>query len=159
MNIIVKPMVSDNEKKGKAYVHWKSWHEAYEKLVSKSYLDKLTRQKCEEWAFEWPENTYVAIDNGNVIGFMCCFGHGEEEPDACEINAIYVLSEYYGTGVAQKLMDTALEELKKYSRKELWVLKDNPRAIAFYKKYGFHEDGTEKYLKSLEDTEIRMIME
>lgn len=64
--------------------------------MSKLYLDKLTLQKCEEWAFEWPENTYVAIDNGNVIGFMCCFGHGEEEPDAGEINAIYVLSEYYG---------------------------------------------------------------
>ncbi len=159
MSIIVKIMESDDEKKGKAYVHWKSWHEAYEKLVSKSYLDKLTLKKCEEWAFEWPENTYVAIDSGNVIGFMCCFGHGEEEPDAGEINAIYVLSEYYGTGVAQKLMDTALEELKKYSRKELWVLKDNTRAIAFYKKYGFHEDGTEKYLKSLENTEIRMVME
>ena len=121
MSIIVKMMESDDEKKGKAYVHWKSWHEAYEKLVSKSYLDKLTLQKCEEWAFEWPENTYVAIDNGNVIGFMCCFGHGEEEPDAGEINAIYVLSEYYGTGVAQKLMDTALEELKKYSRRASYI--------------------------------------
>ena len=42
---------------------------------------------------------------------------------------------------------------------ELWVLKDNPRAITFYKKYSFHEDGTEKYLKSLENTEIRIVME
>ena len=158
MNIIVKSMDSDDEKKGKAYVHWKSWHEAYESLVSKAYLDKLTIQKCEEWAFSWPENTYVAIDDGNVVGFMCCFGHGEDAPYVGEINAIYVLSEYYGTGVAQQLMDIALEKLKKYSKKELWVLKDNPRAIAFYKKYGFYEDGTEKYLKSLEDTEIRMLM-
>ena len=121
MSIIVKTMESDDEKKGKAYVHWKSWHEAYEKLVSKSYLDKLTLQKCEEWAIEWPENTYVAIDEGNVIGFMCCFGHGEEDPDTGEVNAIYVLSEYYGTGVAQKLMDTALEELKKYSRRASYI--------------------------------------
>ena len=159
MSIVVKPLESDDEKKGKAFVHWKSWHEAYESLVSKAYLDKLTIEKCEEWAFQWPENTYVAMVDEKVIGFVCCYGHGEEEPDVGEINAIYVLSEYYGTGVAQQLMDTALEKLKDYSRKELWVFRDNPRAIAFYKKYGFHEDGTEKYLKSLEDTEIRMIRE
>ncbi len=157
--MVVKPLESDDEKKGKAFVHWKSWHEAYESLVSKAYLDKLTIEKCEEWAFQWPENTYVAMVDEKVIGFVCCYGHGEEEPDVGEINAIYVLSEYYGTGVAQQLMDTALEKLKDYPRKELWVLKDNPRAIAFYKKYGFREDGTEKYLKSLEDTEIRMIRE
>ena len=159
MNVIVKPMVTDDEKKGKAYVHWKSWHEAYENLVSKVYLDKLTIQKCEEWAFEWPENTYVAIDDGNVIGFMCCFGHGEDAPDVGEVNAIYVLSENYGTGVAQKLMDVALDKLEGYPKIELWVLKDNFRAIAFYEKYGFKKEGTEKYLNSLDATEIRMLME
>ncbi len=157
--MVVKPLESDDEKKGKAFVHWKSWHEAYENLVSAAYLEKLTLEKCEEWAFQWPENTYVAMVDEKVIGFVCCYGHGEDDPDVGEINAIYVLSEYYGTCVARQLMDTALEKLKDYSRKELWVLKDNPRAIAFYKKYGFHEDGTEKYLKSLEDTEIRMVRE
>lgn len=33
MNITVKAMETDAEIRGKAYVHWKSWHEAYKGLV------------------------------------------------------------------------------------------------------------------------------
>ncbi len=158
MGIIIKPMETDDEKRGKAHVHWQSWHEAYQGIVSHDYLEKLTTEKCEEWAFQWPENTYVALDNDTVIGFVCYFGKGDDDPDVGEINAIYILSEYYGTGVAQKLMDVGLEKLKNYSHKELWVLKDNPRAIRFYEKYGFKKDGSEKDLKSLGATEIKMIL-
>lgn len=157
MGIIIKAMETDSEKKGKAYVHWKSWHESYENIVSKDYLNKLTLEKCEEWAFQWPENTYVALDGDKVAGFVCYFGKGKDAPGVGEINAIYVLSDYYGTGVSKKLMDVGLEHLKDYHTKELWVLKDNPRAISFYKKYGFKEDGTQKEIKSLGATEIRMV--
>ena len=38
MNIIVKKMETDEEKRGKAYVHWKSWQEAYPGMVSQEYL-------------------------------------------------------------------------------------------------------------------------
>lgn len=158
MEIIIKPMETDDEKRGKAHVHWQSWHEAYQNIVRHDYLEKLTLEKCEEWAFQWPENTYVALDNGKVIGFVCCFGKSNGAQDVGEVDAIYVLSEYYGTGVAQKLMDFGLDKLKQYSHKELWVLKNNPRAIHFYKKYGFKEDGNEKELKSLGATEIEMIL-
>ena len=49
MGIILKKMETDEEIKGKAYVHWKSWHEAYVGIVSQEYLDKLTLEKCEKW--------------------------------------------------------------------------------------------------------------
>ena len=71
MGIILKKMETDEEIKGKAYVHWKSWHEAYVGIVSQEYLDKLTLEKCEKMAFSWPDNTIVAKENGNVIGFVC----------------------------------------------------------------------------------------
>jgi len=45
MDIIIKKMESDAEIKGKAYVHWKSWQEAYPGMVAQSYLDKLTLEK------------------------------------------------------------------------------------------------------------------
>ena len=51
MGIILKKMETDEEIKGKAYVHWKSWHEAYTGIVSQEYLDKLTLEKCEKMAF------------------------------------------------------------------------------------------------------------
>ena len=47
MNIIIKRMETDEEIKGKAFVHWKAWHEAYPDLVSQEYLDNLTYEKCE----------------------------------------------------------------------------------------------------------------
>ena len=77
IGIIIKAMETDSEKKGKAYVHWKSWHESYENIVSKDYLNKLTLEKCEEWAFQWPENTDVALDGDKVVGFVCYFGKGK----------------------------------------------------------------------------------
>ena len=36
--ISIKKMETDDEIKGKAYVHWKSWHEAYPGIVSQNYL-------------------------------------------------------------------------------------------------------------------------
>lgn len=33
MDIIIKPMESDSEIRGKAYVHWKAWQDAYSGLV------------------------------------------------------------------------------------------------------------------------------
>ena len=47
MDIVIKKMESDDEIRGKAYVYWRSWHEAYPGLVSEDYLDKLTLEKCD----------------------------------------------------------------------------------------------------------------
>ena len=42
MSLILKRMETDEEIKGKAFVHWKAWHEAYPGLVSREYLDAFT---------------------------------------------------------------------------------------------------------------------
>lgn len=154
--ITIKKMETDDEKCGKGYVHSKAWHEAYSGIVSDDYLAKMTEEKCAELSFKWPDNTFVALDNDKVIGFLCYFKH-EENPAVGEISAIYVLQDYYGTGVGQKLMDKALEELSDCTSMEIRVLKDNPRAISFYKKNGFDESGEEEYLDSLKATAIRMV--
>ena len=158
MGIILKKMETDEEIKGKAYVHWKSWHEAYTGIVSQEYLDKLTLEKCEKMAFSWPDNIIVAKENGNVIGFVCYGDRGEEAPDVGEIFALYVLADYYGKGVGRKLMDVGLEQIKHFSQVRLWVLKENRRAIRFYEKCGFQPDGTEMTSPNILATEIRMTL-
>ena len=144
MSIIIKQMETDDEIRGKAFVHWRSWHEAYRDIVDPEYLCKLTLAKCEEIAFRWRENILVALDGGKVVGFA---GYGktadDDLPDAGELFALYVLSEYYGTGLSRRLTDAALALIGQ-SKLALWVLKDNPRAIRFYEKYGFRADGREK---------------
>ena len=158
MGIIIKKMETDEEIKGKAYVHWKSWHEAYPGIISQEYLDKLTLEKCEKIAFSWPENTMVAKDNGHVIGFVCYGDRGEETPDVGEIFALYILSDYYGKGVGRELMDAGLAQIERFSKVHLWVLKENGRAIRFYEKCGFQPDGAEMTSPNISAEEIRMAL-
>ena len=135
MQITIKRMETDEEIRGKAYVHWRGWHDAYPGLVSDAYLEKLTLEKCEQMAFQWRENLLVAKDGERVVGFA---GYGEADPDTGELFALYVLKEYWGTGVAQLLMQASLERLAAYPKIALWMVKGNARAQRFYEKYGFH---------------------
>lgn len=157
MRIFLKKMETEEEIRGKAYVHWRAWHEAYPGLVSQEYLDRFSLEKCEKIAFSWPDNLIIAKDAGQVIGFVGYGDRGEESPDTGEIFALYVLSSYYGKGVGQQLMQAALEQLKAYPQICLWVLKENKRAIRFYQKCGFRPDGEEMYSTRVEATEIRMV--
>ena len=100
----------------------------------------------------------VAKDGDRVVGFVGYGDRGEEAPNTGEIFAMYVLSEYYGKGVAQQLMKTGLEQLNGYSQICLWVLKENKRAIHFYQKCGFISDGEELVSPNIEATEIRMVL-
>ena len=158
MNITIKRMETDTEKRGKAYVHWQAWHEAYPGLVSGEFLDKLTLEKCEKWAFDWPQNTIIAEDGEQVVGFVCWGDRGEEAPGVGEIFALYVLREYYGAGVARRLMDAGLEQLHDYGEACLWVLKENGRAIRFYEKCGFVPTGEELISSNIGAAEIRMVL-
>lgn len=157
MQITIGKMETDAEIRGKAYVHWLCWHTAYSGIVSSGYLEKLSLEKCEQFAFQWRDNILVAKDGERVIGFLGYGERGEEAPDTGEIFALYVLPEYWGTGVAQRLMDAGAESLKTYPKIALWVLKENARAIRFYEKCGFRQDGSEKELPSLEAAELRMV--
>lgn len=158
MSIILKKMATEEEICGKAYVHWRAWHEAYPGIVCQDYLEKLTPEKCEKIAFDWPDNLIVAKDDDRVIGFIGYGDRGDEAPETGEIFALYVLSEYYGTGVGQRLMKAGLEQLKAYPRVCLWVLKENGRAIHFYQKCGFRPDGKETFSPVVKATEIRMVL-
>ena len=155
MQIIIKTMKTDEEIKGKAFVHWSCWHEAYAGIVSPAYLQKLTLEKCEQMAFQWRDNILVAKDGARVIGFA---GFGEHDANTGELFALYVLKEYRGTGVAQMLLQAALEKLSAYPAIGLRVLKENPRAIRFYEKNGFVRTGEEQFLPSVGAAEMRMML-
>ena len=152
MSILIKRMETEDEIRGKAFVAWRAWQEAYPGLVSQEYLDRSTLEKCEEVAFRLTEGFFVAKDCGRG-------DRGEEAPDTGEVFALYVLSEYYGKGVGRLLMDAALDELKSYPKVCLWTLKENRRAIRFYEKCGFRATGEEMFSPRLEATEIRMVLE
>ena len=158
MDILIKPMESDSEIRGKAYVHWKSWQDTYSGLIDQSYLDNLSIEKCTEMAFRWPDNILVAKEKDKVIGFVG-YGICKDLPEAGEIFAIYILKEYYDQKIGYALMCAALDKLSEYNKIAVWVLEGNQRAIKFYKRCGFQFDGTRKQIKlGTVNTEIRMIL-
>ena len=157
MDVTVKKMETEDEILGKAFVHWKTWHAAYAGMVSADYLDRLTLPKCEELAHRWTDGLLVAKIDGRVVGFIGV-GTRDDAPDVGEVFALYVLPEYHGTGVAQRLMAAGLEALDGYREVCLWVLRDNARAIRFYQKCGFAPTGEEMYSDRVKASEIRMAL-
>ena len=161
MNIVIKKMESDDEIKGKAYVHWKSWQEAYSGIVDQRYLDSLTLEKCEKTAYRWPDDMIIAKDGESVVGFVGYGKYRNDELDhAGEVYAIYILSAYYGKGIGYRLMNAALTQLAEYPRIAVWVLKNNKRAIRFYERCGYRFDGKEETLVlGSPIVEARMLLE
>lgn len=159
-DIIIKPMETDAEIEGKAYVHWKAWQEAYAGIIDPGYLAAFTLEKCVKNAYRWRDNFLVAKDGEYVVGFAGYGASGDHLPDTGEVFALYILKGYYDSGLGRRLMDAALEKLAEYDRVSLWVLKDNKRAIRFYEKCGFILNGTGKPIRlGTETIEIRMILE
>lgn len=144
---------------GKAYVHWKTWQEAYTGLVDQAYLEGLSVERSIERARRWPDNTLVAEAEGKIVGFAC-YGEcrNEDMPDCGEVYAIYVLREYLGRKIGYALMNACFEALGAYPKIAVWVLKGNERAIRFYERYGFSFDGASaQIVLGTPCTELRLV--
>lgn len=147
MNLTIKKMKTPEEIEGKSLVHWQTWREAYDDLLPAEFQETITLERCRFFSQKYPENTLIAIDGMKVVGFISYGNFRDETIQAGEIMALYILKDYYGKGIAQKLVKAALNALDHFSEIFLWVLKDNKRAIAFYQKMGFTLDGQEKILE------------
>lgn len=62
-----------------------------------------------------------------------------QDPVSLEIERIYVLQAFHGTGVGQLLYDKAIEVALEHKLDYIWlgVWEENKRAIRFYEKNGF----------------------
>ncbi|MGC4101859.1 N-acetyltransferase family protein [Ferruginibacter sp.] len=62
---------------------------------------------------------------------------------AMELKRIYILKEFHGKGIAQKLMDFLIDVCTKNKYEVIWlgVWEHNLRAQKFYEKYGFVSSG------------------
>ncbi|NUO74259.1 MAG: GNAT family N-acetyltransferase [Frateuria sp.] len=87
--------------------------------------------------------TLLAKQDGRLVGFAqvrwraapgCVVARAPGE-----IQRLYVASDWHGKGVAQALMHACIEEMRARGSDVAWlgVWEHNPRAIAFYRKFGF----------------------
>jgi len=79
----------------------------------------------------------VAKDKGMVVG-VCKASRAEKFN---QLEAIYLLPDYQGRGIGQRLWEKALEFIGKDRNVIVHVATYNDKAISFYKKLGFIETG------------------
>lgn len=102
----------------------------------------------EAWRWEYDQGDYayrLGELAGKPVGFAK-IGRNKlpyVEPEAAELKQLYLLPEAQGTGLAQRLMDWAVEESRARGAKRmaLSVWSENWRAQAFYRRYGFTDLG------------------
>ena len=162
----VHPMMSPQDREGRAQVHYQAWHETYPGLMPESVLTAHTLERCRKTAHDRrssnSSNTFVALDRENgdrVAGFGTLSYHARDfvsVPDAGEIVALYVLQEFQGYGIGRELLERCLAWLPR-PRVALFVLKGNGKAIGFYEHMGFHLTGHEITQDGM--TELEMVLE
>lgn len=96
--------------------------------------------------------TLVCEDNGILIGFaQLRWRHASPAVVASapgEIQRLYVERAWHGRGIAQRLMQAALDALAARNCDVVWlgVWERNPKAIAFYTKMGFVAVGEHTFI-------------
>lgn len=113
-----------------------AWLTDEELAKSKEYFRDITQN---------PDHFYrVARDQDRVVGLV----HASRIDGHQELHALYIDEDYYGNGLAQELIDAALQHFDMSQDIELQVAAYNERAKSFYRKYGFEEvQGSETLFK------------
>ena len=142
-----------------ATAHIDGWRVGYRGIVPDDYLDseEFATARRNMWrAWSWSSmpgsRLHVVSVHDRVVGF----GHAGRErldqgvdpavvPVRGEVYGFYLHPTAWGSGSAGALMSRCEEYLRDegYVSAVLWVLRDNPRARAFYEKAGWSFNGQE----------------
>jgi ribosomal protein S18 acetylase RimI-like enzyme len=153
---IARPTLDDLEEMGR--VHVQVWQEAYAGLMSDDFLAGLDPTAGPRiWRERFggiPEvSWWIARDDVGVVGLATSGPPRDDDaPVPLELYAINVLRRVHGTGLADDLLTHTIGDRPAY----LWVLDGNARAIAFYRKHGFVDEGGRKPEPNSDLVEIRM---
>lgn len=95
---------------------------------------------------------FVAEQNGEAVGYAML--HEGPAPDcvnahdAIEIARLYSVHRLLGSGIGAALMQRCLDEAESRGKDVVWlgVWEHNARAIAFYRRWGFADAGTQPFV-------------
>ncbi len=139
-------------------MHVQVWREAYTALMPADYLAALDATSGpKRWRERFGTHDdlvwLIARDEDGIVGMVTSGPPRDEDaPTPLELYAINLLDRTHGSGLADELMSRAVGDRAAY----LWVLEGNDRAIAFYRRHGFVDEGGRKADPDTGVLEIRM---
>lgn len=134
-----------------AELHVETWRETYSHVLPEDFFSEHHVQgRHRMWEHilgrdDGDRCVRIAEDGKQgIIGFAMTgpsFGPEDQElPRDRQLFCLYVAAAHHGAGVGQALLDATAGSAPTM----LWVAKDNPRAVAFYRGNGFDFDGVEQ---------------
>ena len=116
------------------------------------YLDHTYAIPHIEESIAKPNNVFfIAFDADKATGFAKMKLRSQHKTISSsrqtELQKIYVLKEYHGTGVGQALMNAVIQQSKETGTEDLWldVHIVNAKAKKFYEKNGFQKAGDHRF--------------
>lgn len=138
-------------------IHAQSWKVAYKDIIPQQYLEDL---KNDFWVLYFKNmisdgilKVQIVFEDNVPVG---CISYGKARDKdfdkSGEIISIYVISDYWRKGYGNKLLEAALEDMKKdgYKSVYLWVLEENNNATQFYEKNGFSFNGDKNVIQIMD---------
>ena len=127
-----------------AAIHVHAWRVAYRNILPSAFLETLSVEARERG---WRRNlerrdaeTWVADGGGELVGWVNAGRSRDSDtlPTTAEVWAIYVAPPHWRQGVGRCLWQEAEKQLSGagFDAVNLWVLKQNAQAIAFYEARG-----------------------
>lgn len=129
----------------------KTFVETYEKENTPENLQKYLDEKFNEKQIldelSTPQTIFLLVElEDEVIGYSKLRVNSVENPNpkALEIERIYITKQYHGQKFGALLMQGCIDTAIENNYESLWlgVWEHNPKAIAFYRKWGFEVFGT-----------------
>ena len=117
----------------------------------------LSLERFESYLADESRDVLLAEDDGDPVGYAMLVAGEPADADVSavlahrptvELSKIYVLPQAHGAGIAAKLMQAALGAARSRRAGGVWlgVNQLNERAQKFYRKNGFQQVGTKRFL-------------
>lgn len=113
---------------------------------AQAYTDADWQERANRFTLPPPAAARIAYLDGTPCGMMTCYPASPQPTLAApiaELTAVWVDPAARGQGAAEALTTSLIDWAHAQGIRTLqaWVMEDNPRALAFYKKMGFGETG------------------
>lgn len=132
--------LTENNIRDAGKIHSESWKESHKNFCSEEFVARHTEEAQTEYIrseIAKGKDFYMLIDH-IPVGIVSMYGN--------LIENLYILPAEQRKGYGAILLQYALRQC--HDIPTLWILSNNDRANAFYKKFGFVESGKKKQLRN-----------